>query len=432
MSFFKFAKSSNFVSSAYFKYFFIFLLCSGIFSVPVAKAQIATNFDKNNGWSLTLDGKQVFIKGLNWDYFPIGTNYEYNLWEQPDQFIKQVLANEMTMLASMGANAIRIYTPMPKKWITYIHQNYGIYTILNHSFGRYGLTIEGVWQAKTDYSDAKVKSLLLEEARKLSIEYLDTPGLLVFLLGNENNYGLFWEGAETEDIPNESSDHIENQARAMYRLFNDAAKIIKVNNPYVPIALCNGDIQYINIIAEECSDLDIFGINIYRGASFGNVFDEIGQKLNKPVLLTEFGSDAFNTTTNEEAQDEQAKILAQNWKEIYQNAAGLGSANNVIGGMTFQFSDGWWKHGQTKNLDVHDTHASWSNGGYLFDFQAGVNNMSEEWFGICAKVKIQPDGIYTLSPRKAYYVLQKIHQLDPFDSGVDLAYLNQFFETLAP
>jgi hypothetical protein len=52
-----------------------------------------------------------------------------------------------------------------------------------------------------------------------------------------------------------------------------------------------------------------------------------------------------------------------NWKEIYENASGLGKAE-MLSGFTFQFSDGWWKYGQTKNLDIHDNNASWFNGGY--------------------------------------------------------------------
>ena len=81
----------------------------------------------------------------------------------------------------------------------------------------------------------------------------------------------------------------------------------------------------------------------------------------------------------------QAYFDVENWKDIYQNAAGLGKAGNSIGGFTFQFSDGWWKFGQTKNLDVHDNNASWPNGGYYMDLEPGQNNMNEEWFGICAK-----------------------------------------------
>ena len=35
-----------------------------------------------NGFKLSVDGKEMFINGMNWDYFPIGTNYNYSLWTQ--------------------------------------------------------------------------------------------------------------------------------------------------------------------------------------------------------------------------------------------------------------------------------------------------------------------------------------------------------------
>lgn len=69
-----------------------------------------------------------------------------------------------------------------------------------------------------------------------------------------------------------------------------------------------------------------------------------------PVILTEFGSDAFNTIANKEDQEYQAKVLLSNWKEIYENTNGMGKNDNSLGGFTFQFSDGWWKTGQTINL----------------------------------------------------------------------------------
>ena len=49
---------------------------------------------------------------------------------------------------------------------------------------------------------------------------------------------------------------------------------------------------------------------------------------------------------------------------------------------------------QEENLDVHDTNASWLNGGYP-DFVAGENNMNEEWFGIAAKGMVDGDAITT-------------------------------------
>ncbi len=33
-----------------------------------------------DGIKLSVNGKDFFINGMNWDYFPIGTNYSYSLW----------------------------------------------------------------------------------------------------------------------------------------------------------------------------------------------------------------------------------------------------------------------------------------------------------------------------------------------------------------
>ena len=208
--------------------------------------------------------------------------------------------------------------------------------MLNHSFGRYGLTINGAWIPNTEYSDPATRQLLLSQVTKMAEEYKGTPGLLMYLLGNENNYGLFWDGAETEDIPIEDRKSTI-RARAMYKLFNEATLTIKSIGTSIPIAICNGDVLFIDIIKEECKDIDVFGTNMYRGLSFTDAFQTIKDKLNKPVMFTEFGADAFNVIENQEDQKSQAYYTVGNWKEIYENAAGLGKAGNSIGGFTFQF-----------------------------------------------------------------------------------------------
>lgn len=384
----------------------------------------------NKGIKLVVNGKDFMINGMNWDYFPIGTNYSYSLWKQSDEIIRKALDTEMSLLKNMGVNAIRQYTGVPPKWIAYIYENYGIYTMLNHSFGRYGLTLDGVWVGNTIYNDLRTKNQLLSEVTQMVKKYKNTKGLLLYLLGNENNYGLFWEGAETENIPVKDSVSM-HRARHMYKLFNQAAIEMKAVDASRPIAICNGDVLFIDVIAEECKDIDIFGMNIYRGVSFGDAFQVVKEKLNKPLILTEFGADAFNAIENKEDQQAQAYYLFGNWKEIYENAAGFHKAQNCIGGFTFQFSDGWWKSGQTKNLEKHDNHASWANGGYLFDFEEGKNNMNEEWFGICAKASANSEGLYQLYPRKAYFVLKQIHDFQPYKNDVSLKALNSHFTNIA-
>ncbi len=396
-----------------------------------AQKQVKVVYDGNQNAMLQVDGEPLMINGMNWDYFPIGTNYNYSLWNQNEALIKQALDDEMSLLQNMGVNSIRVYSGMPKKWIEYVYDNYGIYTMLNHSFGRYGLTIDGVWTPVTIYSDKKTKDLLLSEVKKLAEDYKNTRGLLLILLGNENNYGLFWAGAETEDFPDEEDKKREvgeKRGRPMFKLMNEASKLIKSINPNNPVAICNGDLLFLDIIAKECPDVDIYGTNVYRGKSFGDLFDRVKKEYGKPVLFTEFGSDVFNARTLQEDQQAQAFYLKSNWKEIYENAAGYGKAGNSIGGYTFQFSDGWWKFGQTKNLDIHDTNASWSNGGYEFDFAEGQNNMNEEWFGICAKGPTNAKGLYTLYPRAAYYVLKDVHQFNPYQGNKSLQNIENHFK----
>ena len=409
------------------------LICFLFTATLFAQADKVTVVNNDEGMKLVVNGKDFMINGMNWDYFPIGTNFNYSLWKQSDDVIKAALDAEMGLLKNMGVNVIRQYTGVQPKWVKYIYENYGIYTMLNHSFGRYGLTINGAWVPVTHYDDPETQKLLLSEVTTMVEQYKNTPGVLLFLLGNENNYGLFWAGAETEDFPDEEDQKREvgeKRGRPMYKLMNDAAVKMKAIDAARPVAICNGDVLFIDIIAEECKDVDIYGTNMYRGASFGDAFQVVKDKLNKPMLLTEFGSDAFNAIENQEDQKMQAYYMVENWKDIYANAAGLGKAGNSLGGFTFQFSDGWWKFGQTKNLDVHDTNASWSNGGYPLDLAPGENNMNEEWFGICAKGPTNERGLYDLYPRAAYYALKEAHQLNPYQNGVTADFVQNHFKNI--
>jgi len=409
---------------------FIFFLFTALTFAQADKVVVVNNED---GMKLVVNGEDFMINGMNWDYIPIGTNtVNANFWKKSDEVIKAGLDSEMALLKNMNVNVIRQYTGVPAKWIQYIYENYGIYTMLNHSFGRYGLTLDGVWTPVTDYSDAKTKKFLISEIDKLAKEYKNTPGLLLYLLGNENNYGLFWAGAETEDFPDDEQEKQfigEKRGRPMYKLMNEAAKHIKAIDASHPVAICNGDVLFIDIVAEECKDVDIYGTNTYRGVSFGDMFQVVKDKLNMPLMFTEFGADAYNAIKNVEDQEAQAYYMVGNWKEIYENAAGLGKVGNSIGGYTFQFSDGWWKYGfdDRENADIHDNNASWSNGGYAIDLEGKENNMNEEWFGICAKGPTDERGLYELFPRAAYYALKEAHKFNPYADGANSETLNEHF-----
>ena len=174
---------------------FVFFLFVMLFSALMAQSRgtkVALNND-TDGFKLIVDGEPFMVKGMNWDYYPVGTNYTYNLWDESESTIKSILDSEMPLLQKMGVNTLRIYSGIPKQWITYIYKNFGLYTVLNHTFGRYGLEVNNDWKQFTDYGNENVKEILLRESIEMVNQYKDTPGLLLYLLGNENNYGLYWE-----------------------------------------------------------------------------------------------------------------------------------------------------------------------------------------------------------------------------------------------
>lgn len=396
-------------------------------ALPQAKAaDIAVQVDSEGG-RLMVDAQPFFIRGMNWGYMPIGQNYRYSLWVQSDRFIEEVLHREMAMLRDLGVNTIRQYDDIPPKWVEFIYDNYGIHTMVNPLFGRYGHDIGGRWVPVVDYSDPVHRKAILDSTVASARTFANTRGVLMFMLGNENNYGLHWSSHEIEALPSEE----QGQARAvhLYTLYGEGVDQLHAAAPGIPVSICNGDLQYIDLVAEHAGNIDLFGTNVYRGASARDLYAEVKEKLGVPVFYAEFGADAFDAKHVREDVITQARYVRSQWEDIYENAHGEG-VGNAIGGYQFQWSDGWWKHKQTENLDVHDPTASWPNGGYSEDFVEGRNNMNEEWFGITAKGQPDGRGHFLVYPRPAYYTLQQVWRLDPYDASTDETLIDAHFDAV--
>ena len=112
----------------------------------------------------------------------------------------------------------------------------------------------------------------------------------MYLLGNENNYGLHWTSFEIEAVPGE-----ENNARAehLYTLLGEAATLVKSVDKQRPVSLTNGDLQYLDLIAKHCKDVDIMGSNVYRGPSMRELYAR-SRNPQATSTFSEFGADAYN------------------------------------------------------------------------------------------------------------------------------------------
>ncbi|MBN2829878.1 MAG: glycosidase, partial [Candidatus Cloacimonetes bacterium] len=393
----------------------LFLFTGLAFATTSNNPNIVNTYNDDQGWKLKVDGEDYFVKGMVWGYTPIGENYSYNLWANSDEQIKKILDYECNLMKKAGVNTIRQFGIIPPEWVTYIYREHGIMTVVNHLMGRYGYTVGGKWYVWTNYADPLTRETLIKDFTEMVNKYKDVPGVLAFALGNESNYGLEWASFEIENLP--EGERYHEKATHLYTLFNEAmrqAKIIDNKHPYL---IVNGDIQYLDIIKEQCKDMDILGVNSYRGVSFTDMWQRVHDELGLPVMLTEFGSDAFNALTYKEDQEGQANLIKGNWVEIYNKSYGNEEEGNALGGCQFEWRDEWWKYKQTENLDVQDNHASWSNGGYSFDFVNGQDNMNEERFGICRLTGPNDDGVYEAIPRMAYDVLKEIWKIDPYTNS---------------
>ena len=366
----------------------------------------------DSGWKMIVDGEDFYVKGFTWSHCPIGMKYDYDLFSEEDSAIKAALKRDMSLIQKLGGNTIR--GVVPKTWMKYIHETYGTHFISNDHCGRYGLEIDGKFVSRINYADARAREVIKQNWRKIATEYRDAPGLIAHALGNENNYGLEWESAEVEDLP--VGEQHKAKARFLYSLFNEVALEIKKIDPNHPVGIVNGDLQYLDLIAELCPDIDYLAVNTYRGGSFSDLFAKVAGTLGKPVLLMETGCDAYNAQTMREDELSQARMIHSNWVDLYRNTARNGGAGNCIGAMVFQLSDEWWKKGQQINLTVHDTEGSWHHQWYQSD-AAAEKNMNEEWFGVCSIREEAIDGAHLIQPRMAAFALKDLWQHNPYTLG---------------
>jgi len=404
----------------------VLLLAAPAWAEPL---QVDVHSDEQ-GHTLRIDGVDTMLFGMNWGYVPIGENYSYDFWSQPPALIDQVLRREMALLRDMGVNSIRQYPGIPPETVEWIYDEYGITTMINPLVGRYGVSVDGRFIPRTPYGDPAVRRTLIDETLAVVDRYKDTRGVVMFLLGNEANYGLEWTSFEIQALPEE--DRQTAKAQALYSLYGEITDRIHAVDSAHPVAICNGDVGYIDLIAEEIPNLDLFGTNVYRGMSSRDLFEVVDEKLGVPVFFTEFGSDAYNAKEKREDPLMQAHQLHAQWQEVYEQSHGKGRVGNAIGGYIFQWADGWWKFRQEENLDVHDTNASWPNKAYPDDYVEGKNNMNEEWFGIVAKTPPDPKGLFDIQPRTAYWMLKDALKLEPYAEATTLEAIQAHFDAITP
>lgn len=368
---------------------------------------------KNNHWQLLVDGQPYIIKAITYTPTRIGespdegtlTNWmeqdinqngkidgPYDSWVDKNRNnrrdIDEPIVGDFQLMKDMGINTIRLYHQpfqISKELLRDLYNNYGIKVIMGDFLGKYALGSGASWYEGTDYANPEHQKNMLDAVKKMVLEFKDEPFILMWVLGNENNYGV--------------ACNADKNPEAFYKFVNEAAKLIKSLDKEHPVSIANGDILYLDIYTKNCPDVDIFGANAYRGDyGFGSFWEQVFDATGKPAYITEYGCPAYlKNGHTEEAEQSQADYHSGCWEDIEYNMIGGEGAGNALGGVIFEWLDEWWKAYEPY---LHD-----SEGLFTGPFPEGF--MYEEWLGICG----QGDGAnspFLRVLRKAYFTYQKL------------------------
>ncbi len=370
--------------------------------------------DRTDGYRLLVDGKPFLIRGVCYNPVPVGESFQFNFWTNS----YPVIDIDGELMKQANVNTVRFYRSSKnpeegKRMIRTLHEKYGIFTLLGHSLG--------FWEwPPADYSDPEARNKTKEQVLEMVRMYQNEPGILGWILGNENNYSFDlglrpWSTPEIDALPTEEARRLE-RAKIYYTWINDMALEIKKIDTRHPVIMGVGETKSIDSIAQYARDVDVLGVIAYRGPSFGTLFREVKQKIDKPMMLIEFGSDRFNSVTQTEEETHQAEFIKTQWRDVLKNSAFIGGTKNCIGGTLFEWTDEWWKSNDRdpNSWLVQEPAADWRNPAYYFDAdEDGHNNMNEEWWGI---IRLDPskkaNGVDGRVPTKAYRLLQSMWAVD--------------------
>jgi hypothetical protein len=301
-----------------------------------------------SGRQILVNGQPLVVRGVCYQPTPIGENpSQAPPWGDYCSLAwRSIYERDLPNLRRMGANVVRVYSwDHAASHTDFLNNAYNggrdpIYVLLNR------------WiDPGSDWSNPSVVEAIKNDYRALAANVGSHPAVLGFIIGNELNRA---NGANTN----------------FWNAINSIAAALKTAAPnrLVTTSIAEG-INEIAQINSRMTSLDAWSVQSYRGNSFGNLFTTYQSASAKPLLLTEFGMDAFDHRTGQLFANNAlavADVLQNLWREIRTNQA------IVSGGCLFSYSDEWWKAMGLPN--AHDA------GGDANPFPDGFSN--EEWFGI--------------------------------------------------
>jgi len=348
-----------------------------------------------NGRQLRVNGQPFTVKGVNYSPIPVastggapesGCANDSNWWNDHPSYIA-----DFPLIHQMGANTIRTYAVLNDASAANVTQvramldkasANGLYVIMGYYPSHFG-----------SVTDPATQTNFLAAVNA----YKDHPAVLMWSLGNEQNLD-------------------NGQDPAWYPYLNTILGLAKQADPNHPFTTVEGECPQcgpaINFTIgagvkadASMTNLDLWGVTAYRGKSFNGLFTQLASTTTKPILLAEYGKDAYNDSAQAEDAAMQARYLSAQLNEIQAELSAVNATKPLVGSAWFEWTDEWWKASASGDTcSTHDTHIQFTRAGDGDD-----PNYNEEWFGLASIKPINaitnPSGT-ARTLRSAYTVLQ--------------------------
>eukprot|EP00929_Paragymnodinium_shiwhaense_P122679 TRINITY_DN9563_c0_g1_i2.p1 TRINITY_DN9563_c0_g1~~TRINITY_DN9563_c0_g1_i2.p1 ORF type:complete len:303 (-),score=19.26 TRINITY_DN9563_c0_g1_i2:1181-2089(-) len=233
----------------------------GIQTVAGALVEVA-------GRQLLVDGQPLHLKGVNWNPVPRGRTHPQGI------DFRGYVHQDGDLMKEAGINAVRTYETLTDRYV------------LDELHKR------GIWVINTVYIYGAANVAVVAD---LVNSVKDHPAILMWAVGNEWNYNGLYVGLTAEDS---------------MELVQRAVEIIKTHDTTHPVSTVYGELPSLEVLG-NLTEVDIWGLNVYRGKDFGDLFDVWATLSDKPMYIGEYGADAYNANTSMEDQEAQAYTYHQ-------------------------------------------------------------------------------------------------------------------------
>jgi hypothetical protein len=345
-----------------------------------------------SGKQLLVNGTPFTVKGVVYSPTPIGE--DPNVSPYGDYFTAPYNAlhnRDLPVLRTLGANTVRLYHwEKSADHFDFLDQAYNggaapIYVIAGYWINE-GLDIDPA-------SPANVRNQIKTDFQEMVAAHKDHPAILMWSVGQNLN------------LPQAYGNKLPH----LFSLINELAEAahLEEGTKAHPVTTALADQNLAATLAAfegAVPALDIWGANVYRGNTFGTLFTDSSPATLKPLLILEYGIDAFDNTRGKEYElagnPAQADVAEGLWKEM--------AANNqtCVGGTIMSYSDEWWKGRYTGDTSCPADPDPALHGRCGFATNTHPDGYAnEEWWGI-VRVLDNGTGPDQVEPRAVYYRLQ--------------------------